>query len=308
LSGNKGFYGKLLARCWGKFCRPDAWGVVWMTKVRTQNFTTEWLEPESLRFAQIGNGFVGSSLCRSFAQKGAPTTVYDKYQNLGTIEAVLDSDILFLCLPTPFVKDEGFDLLAIEESLAFLRENSYKGLCVIKSTVEIGVTKMLAEKYDLNIAHNPEFLTERTALEDFDNQKHIVLGKVCDSALFNELVLLYKKLYPSAMISICSSCESEAMKLFANGFYAQKVMIFNEFYLLCQASSLDFERIKSLMLKNGWIAPHHVTVPGPDGRLAYGGHCFPKDTNALNELMKKQGTPNAVLEAAILERNKTRDD
>jgi len=42
--------------------------------------------------------------------------------------------------------------------------------------------------------------------------------------------------------------------------------------------------------------------------LAYGGHCFPKDTNALNELMKKQGTPNAVLEAAILERNKTRDD
>jgi UDPglucose 6-dehydrogenase len=260
-----------------------------------------------IKIGQIGNGFVGAALNKSFKKKGVNTVVYDKFQKIGRIEDLVDLDIIFLCLPTPYVDGVGFDLSAIEENFKIL-SGVYSGLCVIKSTVEPGISKMLSEKYNLNVAHNPEFLTERTAFYDFHNQKHIVLGKVCDSSFFDNLVLLYKRLYPDALISICTSSESEAMKLFTNSFYAQKVMIFNEFYLLCQSFDLDFENIKALMLKNSWITPHHVTVPGPDGRLAYGGHCFPKDTNALNELMKTQGTPNSVLEAAILERNKIRDD
>jgi UDP-glucose 6-dehydrogenase len=98
------------------------------------------------------------------------------------------------------------------------------------------------------------------------------------------------------------------MKLFANCFYAQKVMIFNEFYMLSEAIGIDFGRVKSLMLKNNWISPNHINVPGPDGRMAYGGHCFPKDTNALNQLMERMSTPNMVIDAAIRERNKLRDD
>ena len=261
-----------------------------------------------MRISQIGKGFVGSALHRSFKEKGIETIVYDKFQKIGNIKDVLDSGIVFLCLPTPYVDSSGFDLSAIDESLEKLSELNYNGLCVIKSTVEPGVTKGFAEKYNLNIAHNPEFLTERTAFRDFHNQKHIVLGKTEDSSAFDSLVLLYKRLYPDALISVCTSDESEAMKLFANSFYAQKVMIFNEYYLLCKLIGLDFEKVKDLMLKNNWISPHHVSVPGPDGRIAYGGHCFPKDTNALNELMKSLGSPNAVLEAVILERNKMRDD
>ena len=110
------------------------------------------------------------------------------------------------------------------------------------------------------------------------------------------------------MISVCTSDESEAMKLFANSFYAQKVMIFNELYMLCNATGLSFDKVRDLMLKNNWISPHHVSVPGPDGKLGYGGHCFPKDTNALSDFMKKNGTISAVLEATIVERNKMRDD
>jgi UDPglucose 6-dehydrogenase len=261
-----------------------------------------------MRVAQIGNGFVGSALHRSFEKKGANTVIYDKYQKIGCIESVLDSDVTFLCLPTPYVEGDGFDLSAICENLKKLSFFKYNGLCVIKSTVEPGVTKSLASEYGLNIAHNPEFLTERTAFEDFDGQKHIVLGMVEPSEAFDGLVLFYKKLYPDAMISICTSDESEAMKLFANSFYAQKVMIFNEMFMLCNSLEISFDKVKSLMLKNGWIAPHHMSVPGPDGRVAYGGACFPKDTSALNELMKKNGTPNSVLQAAITERNDMRDD
>ena len=62
------------------------------------------------------------------------------------------------------------------------------------------------------------------------------------------------------------------------------------------------------MLKNGWINPMHTNVPGPDGKLSYGGFCFPKDTNALLNHMKRMNTPHNVLQATIDERNVMRDD
>ena len=98
------------------------------------------------------------------------------------------------------------------------------------------------------------------------------------------------------------------MKLFCNNFYAAKVQIFNEFYLLCEKVGIEFEIVKSMMLKNDWINPMHTSVPGPDGKLSYGGMCFPKDVSSLNEFMKEQDTPNAVLEAVMLERNIMRND
>jgi UDPglucose 6-dehydrogenase len=261
-----------------------------------------------MKIAQIGKGFVGSALNKSFKTKGVDTIVYDKFQRIGNIKETVNSDIIFLCLPTPFVKNEGFDLSAIEENLKVLSDKKYKGLCIIKSTVEIGVTKMLANKYNLNIAHNPEFLTERTAFEDFNIQKHIVLGRVRESKSFDDLILFYKDLYPDATISICSSDESEAMKLFCNNFYAMKVMIFNEFYFLCTSIGIEYDAVKNLMFKNDWINPNHTLVPGPDGKVAYGGGCFCKDTEALLNQMKKEDSLYGLLEAAISERNLLRQD
>ena len=86
-----------------------------------------------------------------------------------------------------------------------------------------------------------------------------------------------------------------------------KVQIFNEFHFLCERKGVDFEVVKDLMLKNNWINPMHTEVPGPDGLPSYGGLCFPKDTNALNHLMKTVGTPNKVLQACIEERDSMRE-
>ena len=109
-----------------------------------------------------------------------------------------------------------------------------------------------------------------------------------------------------AEISCCTCDESESMKIFVNCFYSVKVQFFNEIYLLCQKSGFDYDKVKTMMIKNGWINPMHTTVPGPDGQLSYGGYCFPKDTNALNEYMKREGTPNGILDSCIKERNKLR--
>ena len=85
-------------------------------------------------------------------------------------------------------------------------------------------------------------------------------------------------------------------------------MIFNEFYDVCKHKEISYDNVLELMLKNDWINPMHTAVPGPDGKLAYGGACFPKDTNALNEFCKRYGMMNSVLDAAIRERDILRED
>ena len=193
-----------------------------------------------MKVGLIGRGFVGDALYKSFCSRGQSVLSYDKYKNIGEFSLVLDSDILFLCLPTPFSNEIGFDKDAINTTCSKLAESGFRGLLVIKSTVEPGTTRSIFEKYGINVAHNPEFLTARTNYYDFDNQKHIVLGRVLESKEFDDLIILYSSLFKDSKISICSSEESESMKLFLNCFYAVKVQFFNELYLLCNKTNINY--------------------------------------------------------------------
>lgn len=267
----------------------------------------------TMQIGIIGLGFVGSAMEKSFTLLGANPIGYDKFKNggIGSFEQVTQANILFLCLPTPYDSvSSSYDKSAIYETCEALVKIQYAGLVVIKSTIEIGTIEYLEKTWPLAYIHNPEFLTARTAFEDFHSQTHIVLGrgsKVPDE-LYDTLVKFYSQYYPQAKISQCAAGESEAMKLFCNCFYSVKIQFFNELYLLCGKLGINYTQVKDLMLSNGWINPMHTTVPGPDGLLSYGGLCFPKDTNALNELMKRLESPNGVMDAVIQERNTMRPD
>ena len=261
----------------------------------------------------IGLGFVGGSMKKSFELKGEHVKGYDKFkENTDSFEDCLESDIAFLALPTIFDENKmTYDKSAIHEVCGDLEKHQYKGLVVIKSTVEPTTTEGLAKKYSsLKFIHNPEFLTAATAFEDFHNQKHIVLGKsvnVHDDQV-DVLETFYRKNYPDAEVSRCTCTESESMKSFVNCFYSVKIQFFNELYLLCEKMGCDYNTVKGLMLKNGWINPMHTDIPGPDGMLSYGGYCFPKDTNALLNHMKRENVTCKVLEGTVLERNEMRQD
>lgn len=260
-----------------------------------------------MKISIIGLGFVGGSMLKSFKLKNVNIVgVYDKFKDggIGSLEECVNADIIFSALPTIYNDDlKEYDKRPLYETLNKLENMKFKGLFVVKSTVEPGTCLKLSENYSFEIAHNPEFLTARTAFEDFHHQDHIVLG-----TKNNQLVEFYKTYYPDAKISVCSTSESESMKIFCNCFYAVKVQFFNELYLTSQKMGMDYEKIREMMLNNNWINPMHTVVPGPDGSLSYGGLCFPKDTNALNYFMKKNNLPNKVLEATIKERNEMRDD
>lgn len=268
---------------------------------------------KNLKIGIIGLGFVGGAMLKSFSELNVNIhCAYDKFKNngIGKINDLLNCDIIFSALPTIYSdKLKEYNKEPLEENCIFLQKNDYKGLLIIKSTVEPNTCEELSQKYKLKILHNPEFLTARTAYNDFHNQKHIVIGKtstVTDDEA--RIVADFYKYFYNAEISLCSSIESESMKIFCNCFYAVKVQFFNELYLVCKNYNINYENVRELMLKNGWINQMHTKVPGPDGKLSYGGLCFPKDTNALNEEMIKRGIPNGVLNATIMERNLMRDD
>ena len=264
----------------------------------------------NIKLGVIGLGFVGGAMTKSFTENGLNVVGYDKFKNggIGKFETMLSRDVLFLCLPTPYSKtSNSYDLSCIHEVCGRLLEANYKGLVVLKSTVEPGTTEQLVCQYNLKMIHNPEFLTARTAYEDFHTQDHIVLGKsnYLNEKILDELVKMYKNYYTNN-ISVTDSTSSESMKILCNSFYASKIMFFNEVYLLCQKMGIEYNGVRNLMLKNNWINPMHTNIPGPDGQLGFGGACFPKDTHALRSYLQKHGLPNEIINSVIEENDKVR--
>lgn len=257
----------------------------------------------------IGIGFVGNAV-KNFFESKVKTKCYDKYKKLDKIEDILTTQIVFLCLPTLY-NDEinEYDKSAINEVCEYLNNMRYKGIVILKSTVEPETTNKLSQQYkNLKICHNPEFLTARTAVEDFANQNHIIIGKGINMNDEDAKMIenFFKEHYPNAQISNTNSTESECIKLFCNCFGASKIMLFNEYFMLCNKLGLNFDKIRDCMLKNNWINPMHTNVPGPDGKLGFGGACFPKDTRALNSYMAKKETHHQVLNSIIEECDKVR--
>ena len=161
---------------------------------------------ENLKIGIIGLGFVGGSILKSFSEKKIIVKGYDNNRDSDTFDDCLDTDFLFLCLPTIFDNNiNQYDKSIIYDVCQDLENNEYKGLVVIKSTLEPLTTIDLGKKFEkLHFLHNPEFLTAATAYEDFHNQKHIVLGN-CNGSQeqVDKINNFYKHFYPNSEISNC---------------------------------------------------------------------------------------------------------
>jgi nucleotide sugar dehydrogenase len=262
----------------------------------------------------VGMGFVGNALFESFEKRNIKIIAYDKYKKLNNniLYDCTKAPIIFLCLPTPYCsKQNKYDMDAIHSVLNELNILQYTGLIVIKSTVEPTTTQTFSERYkSLSLIHNPEFLSVKTAIQDVDEQNHIIIGTTSNTNNQHVKLITYffNIYYPKAYISVCTSNESESAKIFCNCFYSVKIQFFNELYTLCQKCDIDFEKVKSLMIQNGWINPMHTDVPGHDGKLSYGGACFPKDTQALLAFMKSHNSDHLVLENTVIEQQIMRND
>lgn len=263
-----------------------------------------------MKIGIIGLGVVGNAMYVYLKNKFTNTIGYDKYKNIGNINDTLDCNILFLCLPTLYNPElKEYDKSSIYQVCHYLSSFQYNGLVLVKSTIEPETCDYLSNQYKLKILHNPEFMSANTSIEDFENQRQIVLGrtKIIENGDIELLQQIYQQLFPNSMITILDSKESELMKLGVNSFYAIKIQYFNELYLLSNKLGISFDNVKNTMLKNGWINPMHTNVPGTDGKLSYGGMCFPKDITALNQYLQRNNLPHQIIESTINEQKLVRN-
>ena len=232
----------------------------------------------------IGNGFVGEAISFAFSSV-ADMYVFDTDPSrcLNDIESVHQCDFVFVCVPTPMYEDGSQDLSYVESAF----ENvSNKPIYILKSTVLPGTTEKLSKKNsNINIVFSPEFLTERTAKLDMLTQSRIILGG--ELTLTDKVKTLINQRFKIKNIIQTDSKTAELTKYMNNTFFATKVSIMNEFKLVCDKIEANWEVALKGFVSDGRIGDSHLNVPGHDGKLGYGGTCFPKDVNALLSFSKK---------------------
>lgn len=245
----------------------------------------------------IGNGFVGNSIYHTFSPQ-FDVKVYDVNKARATHmydETIMESDIIFMCLPTPMRHGGDIDLSyileAFEQVANFMKRNNTsvdEKVFVIKSTVVPNTTAKLIEKYGLNIIFSPEFLTERTAVSDSICSNHVVLGGEPNS--IQPVAELYAKRFGRAyQIFPTTTQTAEFIKYMRNTYFATKVTFMNEMFRIAINAGVDWEDAVSGFAMDGRIGHSHLSVPGHDGKYGFGGTCFPKDLNALIALSESQG-------------------
>lgn len=227
--------------------------------------------------------------------------------------AVRNSEIIFLCLPTPPGKDGDADLgilfsvvkniAKILRGLAKDEKNRLKKLIVSKSTVPVGTADKIKEmlnkelgkysdKIDLYVASNPEFLKEGNAVQDFMFPDRVVIG-VNDGEAEKILRELYEPFVRTgAPILVMDTRSAEMVKYTANAFLAMRISFMNEMANLCEKLGADVEKVRIAIGYDNRIGPRFL-FPG----VGWGGSCFPKDIKALMKMGEKNGVELKIVKS-----------
>ena len=227
------------------------------------------------------------------------------------------SGVFFICVPTPMKLDGSADISIVQsvlEDIATVPNNweSPNRIAVVKSTIPPGTTESWNQDFEsrgfsLRVIFNPEFLTEANAVQDMRSQNRIVLGG--PRPYINTVKQVFQKSFPQVQIVKTSSTTAEMVKYTTNCFLAVKVSFANEIAQICEALdekglNIDYDKVVEYAKLDKRLGDSHWSVPGPvpthDGRFVrgFGGHCFPKDLNALSSIAKENGVKPTVMDAA----------
>ena len=227
----------------------------------------------------IGCGFVGGALKDWLEHNNPECRLSISDPPKGFNDSLDGIDVAFLQIHVPTEADGTQDLSLMKELILGLPDVPV----FVRTTILPGSSEMLSRETGHRVYYMPEFLSQRTYIEDFRTQPMVFTGEV----------ELLEKIFKGREHMVMSPFEAELTKYMHNVFGAYKVTYFNACRELCEASGASWEKVHAGMLLSGYINDMHTHVPGPDGRRGYGGKCFPKDVDAFARLTA--GTPLGTL-------------
>jgi UDPglucose 6-dehydrogenase len=252
-----------------------------------------------MKIGIIGLGVVGSACKYGFELIGYEVCIHDiKFKS--DINNLINCDIIFVCVPTPEDADGSCDISNILQVITDLENLSYNGVVALKSTTMPGTTQNLINNSNLRICYVPEFLRERCANEDFVENHDLLVVGTDDEEIFQLIVKCHGAI-PKHTVKL-RPIEAELLKYYSNVFNALRVVFANSMFEICNKLGADYSSVKDAYLKRGTASSHYLDVN--DNLRGYGGMCLPKDTNALNALVKQLGLEIKLFETIDLDNQK----
>lgn len=233
----------------------------------------------------IGMGVVGKALHHGFKKVGFSVVEHDIL--LGTkIEDLINTEVVYVCVPTPSNKDGSCDTSIVEGVVGDLHTIGYTGVIAIKSTVTPKTTARLIKKHNnTKIMFVPEFLKERSANYDFlYNHNVLIIGH--DNIVESYVVERCHAAFVQQVIRV-SPTEAELVKYQHNMFGALRVTFANTFFEICdQYKDVDYNTVKAAFVSKNKLPDEYLDV-APELR-GYAGACFPKDAAAMDHLTQTE--------------------